>query len=149
MESVEDKVLNQSVAGFHLQYFGFQNLEAVLCAFLQNIQTGRATHAYRCWQGCGTLQGILGLNRIGLGLPRPGHLLGLAALHRMRQGLYVLHKTLIASAGCAYWLLSATRSGPDHQFHCPYGTPKWVKTRLAASLRQGLMVILSAKSSHA
>jgi hypothetical protein len=56
---------------------------------------------------------------------------------------------LTASAGCENSLLSATGSGPDHQFHCPYGTPKWVKTRLAASLRQGLMVILSAKSSHA
>lgn len=149
MESAVDKVLNQSVAEFHRQYSGFQNPEAVLSFCPQNIRTGHAAHVCHCWQGCDTLQGILGLNRIGLGLPLPSHLLGLATLHRMRQGLCVLHRTLIASAGCAYSLLSATGSGPDHQFHCPYGTPKWVKTRLAASLRQGFTVILSAKSSHA
>jgi hypothetical protein len=56
---------------------------------------------------------------------------------------------LIANAEYERLCCCEAGSGPDHQFHCPYGTPKWVKTRLAASLRQGLMVILSAKSSHA
>jgi hypothetical protein len=56
---------------------------------------------------------------------------------------------LFANAKCGCLLLSATRSGLVRLHHCPYGTPKWVKTRLAASLRQGLMVILSAKSIHA
>ena len=149
MESVEDTKLSQSVAGFHRQYSGFQNPVAKPCAFPRSIQTGHVAHAYQCWQGCGTLQGILGLNRIGLGLPRPGHLLGLAALRRMRQGLCVLHRTLIASAGCERLCCYEAGSILNRQFHCPYGTPKWVKTRLAASLRQGFTVILSAKSSHA
>lgn len=149
MESVEDTKLNQSMLEFHRQYSVFQNRLAKPCVSLQSIRIGHAAHVCQCWQECGTLLGILGLNRIGLGLPLPACQQGLAALHRMRQGLDVLQRTLIASAGYGYWLLSATRSILDHQFHCPYGTPKWVKTRLAASLRQGLMVILSAKSSHA
>jgi hypothetical protein len=149
MEIVGDKVLSQSVVEFHLQYSESQSPVAKPCVFPQSILTDHAAHAYQCWQGCDTLQGILGLNRIGLGLLLRGCLQGLAALHRMRQGLCVLHRILIANAANERLCCCEAGSGPDHQFHCPYGTPKWVKTRLAASLRQGLMVILSAKSSHA
>ena len=149
MESAEDKVLNQSVVGFRLQYFVFQSLVAKTYDCLQSIGIGRAAQAYQCLQGHDMSQGIAGLYRTYLGSLRPGHQPFLEALHRMFQGLCVLHKTLIANARCEHLSQSATRSGLVRLHHCPYGTPKWVKTRLAASLRQGLMVILSAKSSHA
>ena len=149
MENVEDKVLSQSVAEFHLQCSVSQNLGVAPCAYPQNTLIAHAIHVCQYRQVCDKWQGILGLYRICLGWLQLGHLLGLATLHRMRQGLCVLHRTWIANAKCGCWSLSATRSRLDHQFHCPCGTPKWVKTRLAASLRQGLIVILSAKSIHA
>lgn len=149
MENVGDKALSQSVVGFHQRYFGSLSPEAKPYALLQSIQIGRATPAYQCWPVHGMWQGIEGLYRICLEWLRLGHQQALEALRRMSQGLCVLHRILIASAECVCWLQSATRSESIRLHHVPYGTPKWVKTRLAASLRQGLIVILSAKSSHA
>lgn len=149
MEISGGKGSNLSELGFRQLCSEFQSPLAKQSVSLQNILIGHAALAYQCLRVCGKWQGILGLNRIGLGWLLRGYLRGLEGHHRIYRGLCVLHKTLIANARYEYWLLNATRSGRDHQFHCPCGTPKWVKTRLAASLRQGLMVILSAKSIHA
>jgi len=149
MEIVGDKVSSQLAVGFHLQCSVFQNLGGALCAFPQNILKVHAVHVCQYQRVNDIQQGIQWLNCIGLGWLRLSHLLGLAMLHRMRLRLYVLHRTWIASAECVRLCCYATKLGLDHRFHCPCGTPKWVKTRLAASLRQGLIVILSAKSSHA
>jgi len=149
MEIVGDIKLNQLMLGFRLQCFESQNLAGEWIVSPQSIQIGRVVPAYQYLQGHGMWQGIAGLYRTYLEWLRPGCLSDLEALRRMSQGLCVLHRILIASAECVCWLQSATRSESIRLHHVPYGTPKWVKTRLAASLRQGLMVILSAKSSHA
>lgn len=149
MEISRDIGSNQLAAEFHLQYSVSQNLGVVPCAFLQNTLKDHAIHVCLSFQVGNSPQEIQLLNRIGLEWLQQGYLLGLATLRKMPQGLYVLHRTWIANAKCGCWSLSATKLKRDHLFHCPCGTPKWVKTRLAASLRQGLIVILSAKSIHA
>ena len=141
--------LNRLVVESHLPSSEFQSLAGGFVVFLQSIQTGRAALVYQCLRVHGMSQKIQWLYRIYPEWPQQGYLQALEALRRMCQGLCVLHRTLFASAECGCLLLSATGSGLVRLHHCPCGTPKWVKTRLAASLRQGLMVILSAKSIHA
>ena len=149
METAANIKLSQSMIGFHRQCFVSQSLEAKIFCFLQNTLINREALFCLCWQGHGMSQGIVWLCRICLEWLRPGHQLNLEALRRMSRELCVLHRIWFASARCGCLLRSATRSRLVRQLHVPYGTPKWVKTRLAASLRQGLTVILSAKSSHA
>jgi len=149
MENEAYTRLSQSVAEFHRISSESQTLAGSTCAALQSTQTNHAIQAYQCLRGHGMSQGIARLCQSGLGLLLQAGPQGQEALRRMSQGLCVRHRTLIANAKCEYLSLSATRSRLLRQHYCPYGTPKWVKTRLAASLRQGLMVILSAKSSHA
>ena len=149
MEIAGDIKLSLAMLEFHRQYFGSRSPEAAQSVSLGNSLISLEAPACLSLQVKGKLHGSLGLCHSVIGWLLPNCLPVRVALHRMCQGLDVLHRTLIASARCAYWLQSATGLGLDHQFHCPCGTPKWVKTRLAASLRQGLMVILSAKSIHA
>ena len=149
MEISGDIGSNQSIVEFRQQCSVSQCLGGVLCGSLQNTLKDHVVHVCQYRQGYGMSQGILWLNHICLEWLRLMNQLNLEVLRKKSQALCVLHRIWIANAKCACLSLNATRSGLLRLSYCPCGAPKWVKTRLAAFLRQGLIVILSAKSSHA
>ena len=149
MEISADIGSNQLMLGFRQQCSVFQCLGGVLRGSPQNTLINHLVHVCQYRQGYGMWRGILWLNRICLEWLRLMNQPVREAFHKTCLGPDVLHRIWIANAKCEHLLNYATRSGLLRLSYCPCGTPMWVKTRLAASLRQGLMVILSAKSSHA